>query len=460
MADHRLLELFETFDPEQVERIFGREALLAPPDPNTQLAPVKRVALFTEAFLPKVDGVSKTAYLALKYLKQTGRDVLVFAPDISPTEVEGTRVVPLPSLGLPGIPETRMALPTRRIARELHDFQPDLIHMFSPALMSVSGMASGRFLNLPVVANYQTDLPGYAQVYRDGPLGRIGSHMIRNWLRYVHNGCHLTLAPSQHTIDDLKSTGFKRLRQWGRGVDSERFSPEHASAEWRRRLLNGRSDDHLLCVYVGRLATEKRVDLLLDVAKTPGVALTIIGDGAQRDVLESQFVGTDTFFTGYLFGDDLPAAFASADAFMFTGPNETFGQVIQEAMASALPLVVINEGGGQDLVIEGETGFVVPGEASAFAAAAIKLRDNRNLRDYMAYKSREIAEQRPWEHVLAQLEDFYQEAQLLNDRFIRVFNKTDYHALLNLRKALQAPRNVVQQISSDNTLEDNRRRAS
>ncbi len=137
---------------------------------------------------------------------------------------------------------------------------------------------------------------------------------------------------------------------------------------WRERLLNGRDPDSLLCIYVGRLANEKRVDLLLEVARTPGVALTIIGDGALREALESLFAGTGTYFTGYLMGDDLPQAFASADVFAFTGPHETFGQVVQEAMASGLPSVVIDQGGVADLVLPGETGFICPDDSLAFAA--------------------------------------------------------------------------------------------
>ena len=79
---------------------------------------------------------------------------------------------------------------------------------------------------------------------------------------------------------------------------------------------------------------KKRIDLLLEVARTPGVALTIIGDGALREELERTFADTDAFFTGYLYGDDLAQAYASADVFAFPGERETFGQVIQEAMAS------------------------------------------------------------------------------------------------------------------------------
>jgi glycosyltransferase involved in cell wall biosynthesis len=261
-------------------------------------------------------------------------------------------------------------------------------------------------------------------------------NLTRNWLRYVHNGCHLTLAPSQHTIDELTGHGFKRLRKWGRGVNSDRFDPRHATQEWREKLLNGRDPDSLLCIYVGRLATEKRVEQLTRVARTPGVALTIIGDGAEREHYENVFAGTDTHFTGYLFGNDLPAAFASADCFVFTGPNETFGQVIQEAMASGLPVVATNQGGVKDLILEGETGFVVEPTTWAFAQAVTRLRDDPDLRHAMSVRARRIAESRPWESVLGELEDHYTEAVNLNERFKRIFGGTNYHTPLRIPREL------------------------
>ncbi len=432
MAHDRLLELLMQFDPDEIGKVFGKEFVLQPPDPSVELAPIKRVALITEAFLPKIDGVSKTAFLTLNYLKQTGREVLVFAPDIAPDHIGDTRVIPLPSVGFPNVPETRLALPNPTIARELEDFKPDLIHMFSPALMSVSGMATGRHLNIPIIANYQTDIPGYAEHYGMA----FAREIARNWLRYVHNGCHLTLVPSKHTAADLREHGYKRLRPWGRGVDGERFNPAHRTAAWRKKMLNGRDDDSLLCVYVGRLATEKCVDLLLDVAKLKGVALTIVGDGAQRDELEDLFAGTDTYFMGYLVGDDLPAAYASSDVFLFTGPNETFGQVVQEAMASGLPTIVTCRGGVGDLVEEGVNGYVCESDPQAFAEAVRHLRDHPELRADLSANARAFAEQRPWEKVLAQLEDYYREALILNDRFVHIFGHTNYHNVTRIPAAL------------------------
>ncbi len=418
MSEHRLLDALSHFDPQQLEQVFGDEYALAPPNPAVELAPVKRVAIIAEAFLPKVDGVSKTAFLTLRYLQQTGREVLVFAPDTSPTAIGSTKVIPMPSLSMPAAPETRMALPTPTVISELEDFNPDLIHMFSPAVLSMGGMLTGRLRNVPIVANYQTDLPGYSQDYG----WNVFSGAVREWLRYIHNGCHVTLVPSQYTLNQLRGWGFHRLRTWGRGVNGTRFNPAHRTTEWREKLLNGRDPDSLICIYVGRLANEKRVDLLLEVARTPGVALTIIGDGALREDLESQFAGTQTCFMGYLYGEDLSHAFASADVFTFTGARETFGQVVQEAMASGLPSIVIDQGGVADLVIEGETGYICPAVPAAFARAVLRLRANPALREQMAFKARQLAAQRPWETVLSELETHYREAVLLNQRLTRIYH--------------------------------------
>src|SRR5687768_12893878 len=122
--NHHLLDALTHFEPQDAEKVFGDEARLQPPDPSVTLAPVKRVAIFAEAFLPKVDGVSKTAYLTLRYLQQTGREVIVFAPDIAPHSVGNSQVVPLHSLGIPVAPETRVALPHPVVAQYFDEFKP------------------------------------------------------------------------------------------------------------------------------------------------------------------------------------------------------------------------------------------------------------------------------------------------------------------------------------------------
>jgi phosphatidylinositol alpha 1,6-mannosyltransferase len=412
MAGHRLFETLTQIDPQEAECYFRAEFAFDPSSLSLCPAPIQRVAIFTESFLPKVDGVSKTAYLSIRYLQETGREVLIFAPDIAPHRLGSSTVIPMPSLSIPSAPETRITLPHWGVGAYLDDFQPDLVHLFSPALLSLSGLLAARKRGIPVIANYQTDLPNYAHHYGFDLL----AYPTRELLRYIHNNSHLTLVPSTYTLQQLKGWGFRRLRRWGRGVDSQRFSPAHRSHTMRERLLNGRDSRHVLCIYVGRLANEKRVDLLLEAARLPGVALTIIGDGALRGSLEAHFAGTGTHFEGYMYGDELAQAYASADCFLFTGPCETFGQVVQEAMASGLPSVVIDQGGVVDLVEVGKTGYICPADPVAFSEAVTHLRDDPALRQRMAATARQVAGKRPWNTILNQLEGHYHEALALNQR--------------------------------------------
>ncbi len=396
----------------------GEEFNLRPTGPETPLAPVRRVAIVAEAFLPKFDGVSKTVLLTLRHLQLTGREVIVFAPDSAPPAIGPSQVIGVPSLGMPLYPETRIALPNLALQHHLEEFQPDIVQLFSPALFSISAVLAGRTLGLPVIANYQTDLPGYAEQYGYALLYA----PVREWLKLVHNMSHLTLAPSRFTIAQLRRWGFKRVQHWGRGVNGQRFHPARRNQGWRQKLLAGRPEDSLLCLYAGRLAKEKQLELLVEVAGLPGVALTVVGDGAARPEVEALFAGTGTHFTGYLFGDDLAAAYASADVFTFTGTHETFGQVVLEALASGLPVVVPDTGGVTDMALPGITGLQCAPTPEAFAEAVIALRDHPEQRRAMARAAREYAAARPWEAIMARLEGYYARAIALNRRWQRQYH--------------------------------------
>ncbi len=392
----------------------GSEFQVDAVDPSHSFTAIKRVAIFAEAFLPKIDGVSKTAVLVIRHLQQTGREVIVFAPDLdgkTPETLGPSQVIPVPSLEFPGVPETKIGFPSPIVNQNLDSFQPDVIHLFSPAVLSLAGLWYGRNHNLPVIANYQTDLPGYATQYGID----LFSAPIRDGLRALHNNAHLTLVPSHATIRQLRSWGFERLRFWPRGVDMERFNPKHRTAEMRRRLLGDHPDDSLLVLYVGRLANEKRVDLLREVAGLDGVALAIVGDGAEREELEEMFGGRATF-TGYMFGEELAQAYASADVFAFTGVKETFGQVVTEAMASGLPALVVNSGGVVDHILDGINGFICQEEPEDFRRRVEYLRDHPQRRQRMSEGALEYVSQRPWETVMEMMEQYYEEAWTLNYR--------------------------------------------
>lgn len=398
--------------PTPIETILASETVgLEGLSPSELVGDVRRVALFAEAFLPKVDGVTRTALLTIKYLQQTGREVIVFAPAPALPQIGNTQVVGVPSLWLPFYSETRVAPPWPFLLPRLRRFKPDVIHLFSPFSLGLMGMLAGGLLKVPVIANYQTDLPAYTRTYG---FGAVHSSFVR-LLRYLHNGCHLTLSPSRSALEDLECWGIRRTRLWERGIDTVRFTPAKRDLQWRERLLSGRDPNNLIVLYVGRMAKDKHLETLREVARLPGVTLVLIGGGADQPGISNAL--PDAQFIGTLYGDDLAHAYAAADVFVFPGPEETFGQVVLEAMASGLPPIVTNRGGPASYIIDGENGYICPvDDGRAFAERVVTLRNHPDWRAKMAHQARIYAEHHPWIAVMRQLETYYDEALRLDRR--------------------------------------------
>jgi phosphatidylinositol alpha 1,6-mannosyltransferase len=197
--------------------------------------------------------------------------------------------------------------------------------------------------------------------------------------------------------------GIKRVWLWRRGVDAARFDPSHRSMALRRALAPG---GETLVGYVGRLATEKRVDLLAATTKLPGVRVVVVGDGPARAGLERAL--PDAVFLGERRGDQLARIYASLDVFAHTGPYETFGQTLQEALASGIPVVAPAAGGPLDLVDEGRTGLLVPPfDGGAVADAVATLARDPQRRSAMGAAARLAVEKRTWPTVCDELIQHY-----------------------------------------------------
>jgi phosphatidylinositol alpha 1,6-mannosyltransferase len=265
----------------------------------------------------------------------------------------------------------------------------DVVHLSGPVFLGTGAVVTARRLGLPTVAVYATDMAAYARAYH---LGRPGVTVAWNYLRKVHNAIDRTLAPSTATAADLASRGFERVLVWGRGVDTDRFSPAKRSAELRRQFA---PQGEVVVGYVGRLATEKRLDLLAGVARLPGVRLVIVGAGpadvAVRRALPS------ALFLGQRHGEELASIYASFDVFVHSGPHETFGNTLQEAAASGLPVIAPAAGGPLDLVDDGVTGFLVePGSADAMTRAVSALVSDASLRTAQGLAARLAMLRRSW----------------------------------------------------------------
>ncbi|MEU7056695.1 glycosyltransferase family 1 protein [Streptomyces sp. NPDC046197] len=376
-----------------------------------------RVVIVTESFPPDVNGVAHCALQTARHLVDSGHAPLVVAPTTSPkfsTPLEqggahlGTGpdalapcpVVRVPSLPLPGYPQVRVALPSRRVAAAITEHRADLVHLASPFVLGVRGMAAAARLGIPAVAVYQTDLAGYARTY-------MGAGEAAAWrrIRSVHAAADRTLAPSSAALHDLEAHGVPRVRLWPRGVDTARFRPERRDEALRRELApNG----ELIVGYVGRLAPEKQVELLADVCGLQGVRVVVVGDGPSQPSLAEALPGA--LFLGRRTGDELARFFASLDVFVHTGPFETFCQTVQEAMASGVPVVAPAAGGPLDLVGHGRTGLLVPPrDAAAVREAVSSLAADPQLRAAYGAAGRATVEGRTWSAVGDQLIAHYED---------------------------------------------------
>ena len=364
-----------------------------------------RIAFFTETFLPKVDGVVNTLCHLLNHLAERGHEALVFAPRGGPARFAQAEVVGLPWFPCPLYPEMRLAPPVANISPRLKSFRPDFVHVINPVMLGLAGLWLGKRLRLPIVASYHTDLPGFATRWGWGAL----STTLWNYLRRLHNQANLNLCPSRYTQAELKAHGFKRVRVWGRGVDTALFHPARRSAEWRSRLSGGRPEAPLL-LYVGRLAREKRVRWLGPVIEAlPGARLAIVGDGPERGNLEKLFASQAVNFLGYLRGQALAQAYAAADIFVFPAANETLGNVVLEAMASGLPVIAPASGGVLDHVVDGQTGRLFAPEAQPeLIAHAQDLTMDPATARALGHGGRAHAEKNTWPMVFDRLLDDYQ----------------------------------------------------
>ena len=316
-----------------------------------------RVAIVAESFLPNVNGVSNSVLRVLEHLRRTGHEALVIAPDNPPGQPradrvhDGIRVHRVPSRMFPKVTTLPLGVPMPRMVNVLRGFDPDVVHLASPALLGYGGVKAARWLGVPTVAVYQTDVPGFAASYGI-PLT---TRAAWAWFRHLHTLADRTLAPSSVTMESLVAQRFPRVHKWARGVDVLRFAPSARSERLRQHWSPAGKP---IVGFVGRLAPEKHVERLIALAANDSVQLVIVGDGIDQTKLQSAM--PTAVFTGALYGEELSAAYASMDVFVHTGEHETFCQVVQEALASGLPVIAPDAGGPRDLVAPYRTGLLLP----------------------------------------------------------------------------------------------------
>lgn len=289
------------------------------------------------------------------------------------------------------------------IRRALREFRPDLIHITGPGHCGILGAILAHDLGVPLVASWHTNVHEYA--------GRRLAHALKSSpstlrSRFEHlaeqRSLDLTLrfyklakllfAPNPELVSMLEARTGRPVHLMERGIDCRLFTPDRRNAMSQPFTIG----------YVGRLSAEKNVRLLAELdslLRSIGRSrhrFLIVGAGAEQAWLHTKL--TDAEFTGLLHGEALADAYARMDVFVFPSETDTYGNVVQEALASGVPCVVSDRGGPQFLIESGRTGFVAS-RPDAYATAVNRLQNDQQLRDEMRFQARSAALERSWHGV-------------------------------------------------------------
>lgn len=375
--------------------------------------------MIAEQFLPHMNGVTHSVIRILEYLKDRGHDLLVVAPAATPVQLtpvvesfdggavglpqlNGIPVHRLPAIPLAGYPEVRVAGGTvQRVRKILTRWGPDIVHVASPFVLGWRAIQAAHQISVPSVAVYQTEIPGYAARYGAGFM----EEALWSHVRTMHNTATLTLAPSSSALQQLQRKGVQRISMWRRGVDAVRFHPDHRDHQWRLEVGGGRK----LVGYVGRLAPEKQVEDLAVLDSLDDARLVIVGSGPDREDLQRRL--PNAYFAGFQTGQELARMMASFDVFVHPGEFETFGQTIQEAMASGVPVVATGRGGPLDLVDQSHNGWLYePGNLKQLRSHVEDLLGDASKLRAFATAARATVQDRTWSALGDQLLEHYRRA--------------------------------------------------
>jgi len=371
-----------------------------------------KIAIFTDNDFDKVNGVTTTLNAVLQHSPADLQPRIYTASDL-PIDCPHYLAVPSWGTDIPFYRGMKMYWP--RFGRFVRHARADgigLVHYTTPGPVGLAALHTAWRLDLPMVGSFHTDLAAYTGLLSGSPqLGRL----MGEYMRWPYGRCLRVLVPSEATRALLAQsrTAPGKLVVWPRGVDTILFDPAR-----RRRALRDRwhaSDRRPVVLYVGRLSREK------GLAALPGVQaelhrhhvehrLVIVGEGPMLDELKEAC--PDAVFTGTLSRESVADVFASADVFLFPSRTDTAGNVVLEAQASGLPVVVADAGGPREQIQAGETGLVTDGTVTGLATALAQILSDSARRARMGTAARTLASTRRWQQALAPLYQAWRDAEV------------------------------------------------
>jgi glycosyltransferase involved in cell wall biosynthesis len=361
-----------------------------------------RVAIFTDNDFEKVNGVTTTLRAVLEHAPDE-LDLRIYTCDS--IGIECNDYLSLPSFGV-GIPFYRAMTmyypPFRQFLRHAMADGIDVVHLTTPGPVGLAALWVAAHLELPLIGSFHTDLTEYTRVLSGSEwLARL----MQTYLRWSYDQCGRVFAPSESTRTLLIQAKLdaSKIEIWRRGVSTTAFNPAKRSLALRDHWQL--SEDRPAIAYVGRLSREKDLDLLAPISRhldASGLAhrVVVVGDGPVRDELQEAL--PEAIFTGMLTPDDVAAVMASCDLFVFPSRTDTAGNVVLEAQASGLPVLVSDLGGPQENICPSRSGFVCA-TPEDFARRAADLLRNPDLRWRFHVAARSYARSRQWETALEPL---------------------------------------------------------
>jgi glycosyltransferase involved in cell wall biosynthesis len=367
-----------------------------------------KVAIFTDNDFDKVTGVTTALTAVLQYAPGDVQPRIYTAADLG---CDQPQYLSLRSMGV-GIPfytHMKMYVPRwRAYLRRVREDGIDVLHMTTPGPLGLTAAWIAKKTGLPMVGSFHTDLAAYTEMLSGSP--RLG-YWMREYMRWLYGKCRRVLVPSAATEALLVAAKSRpdRIQIWARGVDTTLFSPAKRSERLREQWRV--SDRRPALLYVGRLSSEKGLALMPELSRrlrARGLEHRLIftGEGPMQRELAAQC--PEALFTGALGRDAVAEAFASSDVFVFPSRTDTAGNVVLEAQAAGVPVVVSDQGGPKENLSPGESGFVCDVSPESWVEAIARILDPRT-RPAMGQRARSYAESRRWDIALEPLYRAYRE---------------------------------------------------
>lgn len=378
-----------------------------------QTSPRLHICLVTETYPPEINGVAMTLHRLVKGLIDRGHHVTLVRPRQSVHDRPGCSRTPeqtlIPGIPIPGYQGLRFGLPVGpHLRRMWNEVRPDVIYVATEGPLGISALRQAEKLNIPVVSGFHTNFHSYTKHYHLGFLRK----MILLHLRNFHNRTRATLVPSKDVQQQLQQAGFHNVKMLARGVDCNLFSPQKRDPKLRQ--MWGVKDDQTVVLYVGRLATEKNLELFVRTYRAmqqrrADLRCVVVGDGPLYRSLQAN--NPDIIFCGMHTGRSLATHYASADIFLFPSETETFGNVTLEAMASGLAVVAYDYAAAGRHITDGVNGLSVPySEGEAFITRALELIDRENGMTEIRKNAHEYALSIDWKQIVDRFENILRQS--------------------------------------------------